>query len=79
MLILKCCFYHTMQQENFPPIQSPMELLQFYRLVHPESKVGIKLRQTIDIFLTKSEQVIQEGNEELKSYYQKKFLEKEEK
>jgi len=68
-----------MQSENFPPIQNPMELLQFYRLVHPESKVGIKLRQAIDIFLTKSEQAIEEGNEEMKSYYQKKFLEKSEK
>jgi len=68
-----------MQSENFPPITQPMELLQFYRLVHPESKVGIKLRQTIDIFLTKSEQAIKEGNEELKSYYQKKFLDKEDK
>lgn len=68
-----------MQQENFPEIRQPMELLQFYRFLNPESKVGIKLRQTIDVFLTKSEQAIQEGNEELKSYYQKKFLEKQEK
>jgi hypothetical protein len=65
---------NSIQKDKFPPINTPLELLQFYRIFGTETKLGIKLRQVIDIYLDKSEKAITEGNEELKSYFQKKFI-----